>query len=131
MNLRDFFGPDKFLPDLQAANRWEVIDELISHLVVTNQIKPEHREVLTAAVKEREIAMSTGIGFGIGLPHALSDLVDDVVAVCGQSKQGIDYNAPDNQPVKCVVLFLSPRRQQEQHTRFLADLAKALHKRDS
>ena len=71
--------------------------------------------------------MSTGIGFGIGIPHASTDLIDDVVGALGRSKDGINFEALDNQPVILVVLFLVPQGQFQKHLHTLANIAKRLH----
>jgi mannitol/fructose-specific phosphotransferase system IIA component (Ntr-type) len=68
MNLGDILNEDQIVTDLQATNRWEAIDELIGLLVTRGKIKPEHRDQIAAVVKKRENSMSTGIGFGIGIP---------------------------------------------------------------
>ena len=60
MDLGDILGPEQIIPDLQATNRWEAIDELINNLVTTNKIKAEHRDAVCAVVKKRESSMSTG-----------------------------------------------------------------------
>src|SRR5882757_6011901 len=128
MNLGDILGPDNILPELQASNRWEAIDELINNLVVTNKIKPENREAIAAVVKKRETSMSTGIGFGIGIPHASTDLIYEVVGALGRSKKGINFDALDNQPVNLVMLFLVPQGQFQKHLHTLAHIAKLLHR---
>src|SRR6266705_213952 len=128
MDLGDILGPEQIIPDLQAANRWEAIDELINNLVATNKIKAEHREAVSAVVKKRESSMSTGIGFGIGIPHASTDLIYEVVGSLGRSKKGVDFNALDNQPVHLVMLFLVPQGQFQKHLHTLANIAKMLHK---
>ncbi len=46
---------------LQAADRWQAIEELIGHLLDRGQILPQHHQEILAAVKKREQAMSTGI----------------------------------------------------------------------
>ena len=73
--------------------------------------------------------MSTGIGFGIAIPHASSDRVNDVVAAFGRSSQGIEFDALDNAPVKFVVLFIVPKNQFQTHLRTLASIAKFLNDR--
>ena len=130
MNLGDILGPDNILPELQAANRWEAIDELINNLVTSARIKAEHREAIAAVVKKRETSMSTGIGFGIGIPHASTDLIYDVVGAFGRSKKGVVFDALDNQPVTLVMLFLVPQGQFQKHLHTLANIAKLLHKKD-
>ena len=79
MDLGDILNKAQILPDLRAANRWEAIDELIENLVATGKLQAGDRDAVTAAVKKRETSMSTGIGFGIGIPHASTDLIYEVV----------------------------------------------------
>lgn len=128
MDLCDILGPGNVLPEILASNRWEAIDELISNLVQTGKIQAEHREAITAAVKKRENSMSTGIGFGIGLPHASTDLIHEVVGALGRSKKGCNFDALDNQPVSLVMLFLVPQGQFQKHLHTLANIAKLMHK---
>jgi len=128
MDLGDILSKEQIVPDLQAADRWQAIDELINNLVVTGKIKAEHREAITAVVRKRETSMSTGIGFGIGIPHASTDLIYEVVGALGRSKKGVDFNSLDNQPVHLVMLFLVPQGQFQKHLHTLANIAKMLHK---
>ena len=114
--------------DLAAADRWQAIEELVGHLVVTGEIKPENKESIVTAVKKRDLSMSTGIGFGIGIPHASTNLVSEVVFALGRSKEGVNFDALDNQPVKLVILFLVPQGQFQKHLHTLANIAKFLHK---
>ena len=130
MDLDDFLGPKPSVIDLRAKDRWEAIEELVGHLVAGNKIKPEHKAAIVAAVTQRERAMSTGVGFGIGIPHAASDLVSDVVAVIGRSQKGIPFDALDGKSVKLVVLFLVPTGQFQKHVDTLANIAKLLHRDD-
>lgn len=130
MNLGDILGPENILPEMTATTRWEAIDELINNLAVTGRIKPEHREAITAVVKKRETSMSTGIGFGIGIPHASTDLISEVIGSLGRSRKGVNFDALDNQPVGLVMLFLVPHGQFQKHLHTLASIAKLLHKKE-
>ena len=128
MDLGDILSKDQIITELQASNRWEAIDELISNLVKTGKIKAEHHDAISAVVKKRENSMSTGIGFGIGIPHASTDLIHEVVGALGRSKKGISFDALDNQPVNLVMLFLVPQGQFQKHLHTLANIAKLLHR---
>jgi len=128
MDLADILTQDQIITDLQAANRWEAIDELINNLVATGKIQAQHRDAIAAVVKKRETSMSTGIGFGIGIPHASTDLISEVVGALGRSRKGVNFDALDNQPVNLVMLFLVPQGQFQKHLHTLANIAKLLHK---
>ena len=128
MDLGDILTTEQIITDLQAEDRWQAIDELIQNLVATGKIKPEHHDAIGAVVKKRESSMSTGIGFGIGIPHASTDLIYEVVGALGRSKKGVNFDALDNQPVNLVMLFLVPQGQFQKHLHTLANIAKLLHK---
>lgn len=128
--LGDILHPDNIVPELASTDRWEAIDELIGRLVETKTIREEDREPIASVVRKRENSMSTGIGFGIGIPHASTELIGEVVAAFGRSRRGIDFDALDDQPVTLVVLFLVPQGQFQPHLRTLADIAKLLHRKE-
>ena len=130
MELADFLTKEQVVTDLKASDRWEAIEELIDLLVDSGQIKPDHREAIVSIVKKREASMSTGIGFGIGIPHASTDLIDNVTGAFGRSKDGVNFDALDNQPANLVMLFLVPQGQFQKHLHTLAKIAKMLHKKE-
>jgi mannitol/fructose-specific phosphotransferase system IIA component (Ntr-type) len=130
MDLGDILTKEQIITDLLAVDRWQAIDELINNLVATGKIGPENREAIAAVVKKRESSMSTGIGFGIGIPHASTDLISEVVGALGRSVKGVNFDALDNQPVNLVMLFLVPQGQFQKHLHTLANIAKLLHRAD-
>src|SRR5262252_2087808 len=130
MDLADILSPAQIITELRASNRWEAIDELIDNLAANGKIKTEHHDAIAAVVKKRESSMSTGIGFGIGIPHASTDLIYEVVGSLGRSKTGVNFDALDNQPVNLVMLFLVPQGQFQKHLHTLANIAKLLHKKE-
>ena len=71
--------------------------------------------------------MSTGIGFGIGIPHASTPLITEVIGAFGRSAEGVDFDALDNRPVNLILLFLVPQGQFQKHLHTLANIAKLLH----
>jgi mannitol/fructose-specific phosphotransferase system IIA component (Ntr-type) len=130
MDLGDILGPEQISSDMKATTRWDAIDELIDLLVRSNKITGQHRDAITSVVKKRESSMSTGIGFGIGIPHASTDLIYEVVGAFGRSRKGVNFDALDNQPVTLVMLFLVPQGQFQKHLHTLAKIAKLLHRKE-
>ena len=115
---------------MKATERWAVIVELIDLLVSLGKIKAGDRDPILSALRQREETMSTGIGFGIAIPHASSDRVNEVVAAFGRSSAGIEFDSLDNAPVKFIVLFVVPKDQFQTHLRTLAAIAKFLNDRN-
>jgi len=129
MSLGNLLSAEQIIPEMNSTERWPAIVELIELLVRLGKIKPEDRDSILGALKQREETMSTGIGFGIAIPHCSSDRIEDVVAAFGRSQSGIEFDALDNAPVKFVVLFIVPKNQFQTHLRTLASIAKFLNDR--
>ncbi len=81
-----------------------------------------------AVVMEREKLGSTGIGYGIAIPHGrLPDLEAPITALI-RHVEGVDFDAIDGKPVHIVVLLLAPENKARSHLDLLAGLARALQK---
>jgi len=130
IGLSDILNRNQIIMSLQATNRWQAIDELIGNLVETGKIKPEHRDAVTAVVRKRESSMSTGIGFGVGIPHASTDLIAEVVGALGKSGTGVNFDSLDGQPVNLVILLLVPQGQFQKHLHTVANIAKLCRQAD-
>jgi mannitol/fructose-specific phosphotransferase system IIA component (Ntr-type) len=129
MSFGDLLSAEQIIPEMTAVERWPAIVELIDLLVSLQKIKTPDRDSILASLKQREETMSTGIGFGIAIPHCSSDRLSEVVAAFGRSPGGIEFDALDNAPVKFVVLFIVPKNQFQTHLRTLASIAKFLNDR--
>jgi len=129
MTLGHLLSVDQIIPEMKATERWSAIVELVEMLVRLGKIKPADQEPVLAALRAREETMSTGIGFGIAIPHASSDRVNEVVAAFGRSSAGIEFDSLDGLPVKFIVLFIVPKDQFQTHLRTLAAIAKFLNDR--
>ena len=129
MTLANLLSVNQIIPDLQARDRWPAILELVDRLVSSGLVNPLDKDGILRALELREQTMSTGIGFGIAIPHASSDRVTEVVAAFGRSKQGIEFGSLDNVPVQFIVMFVVPKDQFQIHLRTLAAIAKFLNDR--
>ncbi len=124
MNLASLLTEGQIIPELESTDHWDVIGELVDHLTDHGFLPARLRDDTLEALKEREEKISTGIGSGVAIPHAFSDQIDDVVAVFGRSREGINFEAVDNNPVHFIVLFVVPKSQHHLHLKTLAAIAK-------
>ena len=124
MNLASLLTEEQIVPELKSTDHWEVIVELVEHLIEGDFLSEAIREDALAALKEREEKISTGIGSGVAIPHAFSDDIDEVAAMFGRSKEGVNFEAVDNNPVHFIVLFIVPKKQYHLHLKTLAAIAK-------
>ena len=124
MKLANLLSADQIILDMKAVDHWPAIVELVDHLVEIHRLPENLRETVLQALKAREDQVSTGIGSGVAIPHTFSDELEEVAAVFGRSKAGIDFEAIDNAPVHFVILFIVPRKDYHLHLRTLAAIAK-------
>ena len=103
------------LDDLQSVEKNEVIREMIDGLVKAGEVDAESRDKLVRAVREREKTGSTGIGNGVGVPHARHDSMKKLVGAFARSTQGIQFDALDGEPVYLVFMLLSSKALTSQH----------------
>lgn len=130
VKLGDLLSEAQIILNLRAADRWEAIDELVACLVQAGGVKPEDRDAVVGAVRKREFSMSTGIGAGVGVPHASTALVHKPVAAFGRSQNKINFESLDGKPVSLVILFLVPQGQIQQHLHTMSGIAKLMQKPD-
>jgi len=81
---------------------------------------------ITEKVLAREAAHNTGIGKGWACPHARSPVHGEMVCSLGWSPAGIDYGAPDGDPVRMVVMYFVPESQKNSYLKEISSLARAI-----
>jgi PTS system nitrogen regulatory IIA component len=74
---------------------------------------------------ERERLGSTGLGWGIALPHARVPGIREPVGAFVQLQDGIDFDAIDDRPIDLAFGLLVPEATDEEHLKLLATLASA------
>lgn len=130
MSFAALLTSDRVITDMRSVEHWPAIVELVDHLVESGAIPTDLRESILEALRKREDQCSTGIGGGNAIPHIYSDGVDEVLAVFGRSKEGIEFGAIDNAPVFFVVLLIVPKAQYNLHLKTLASIARVLSRAD-
>ncbi|KXG73698.1 PTS sugar transporter subunit IIA [Thermotalea metallivorans] len=124
MEISDLLKRELMILDLQAQNKREVIEELITPLVDQGIVTDKENFIKT--VMEREKQVSTGIGMGIAIPHGKSKDVQEPSIVFGKSKKGIDYESLDGQPSYIFFLIAVPEGSSSEHLRVLSQLSRKL-----
>lgn len=115
-------SPRTFLPSLEARTRRDAIAELARAAAEAAGIDARAVE---DTVWNRERVVGSAMTNGVAIPQArLSGLSHPIVAV-GISRAGIDFDAPDGQPVRLILLLLTPKSEAALQLRLLASMARA------
>lgn len=116
----------RFVKKVKARNKFKAIEEL-AQVFEGADVCGDARE-LVQALKEREQIMSTGIGFGIAIPHARINSVREMVFAVGISKKGIDFDSIDSKPVNLIILVAAGERQHKEYLKLLSSIMAVLKK---
>jgi len=127
MKLSSILNEDQIILNLDSNDRVRLISEMVNEMDRLDLLMGEKVEDIVNSLCEREDKISTGIGSGVAIPHTFSDKIDQVVAIFGRSKDGIDYESIDNAPVHFVMLFIVPQKEYHLHLQTLAAIAKMLN----
>jgi len=124
MRLSELLNSSAVTLRLKAREKREAIVELVQLLESAHGLNSQG-EVLDRVLR-REAMMSTGIGYGVAIPHGKARACDRMVAACAVSPDGVDFASEDGQPAYLMVLFVSPENATTQHVRALANLSRLL-----
>jgi len=112
------------LIELPDSNRDDSL-QLLAHILEAIPSVPNGTDVV-GLVMERERSSSTVLGMGWACPHARVPFEEEMVCALGWSPTGIDYGAPDGQPISVIAMYVVPSNQRNHYLREIALLAKAL-----
>ncbi|HSR87610.1 MAG TPA: PTS sugar transporter subunit IIA, partial [Pontiella sp.] len=111
-------SPDRVLV-MEGGDKETVLTRLVDSLATSSLVK--NRDELLKGILAREELMSTGIGFGVGVPHVRIDSVADLVmavAVCRKPVSG--YASLDNKPVHIICMLAA---RPDQHAKYIRTLS--------
>ncbi len=103
-NFSEFLKPSQIIFDLKSRDRLEAIEELLDSLVRLKLIN--NKSLTLTRIIDRENLESTALGHGIAVPHARVDTESQIAVAVGRSAEGIDFEAPDGQPVHLIILVV-------------------------
>ncbi len=124
MKINEMINASLVIMDLSAKTKDDVLVELAS--VLNKQGRLNNLDGYLAAVKEREKHGSTGIGFGIAIPHGKTKFVNQPSLVFGRSKSGIEFEALDELPAHIFFMIAVPDGDSDLHLQTLAKLSRKL-----
>lgn len=128
MKVQDLLQKSAILVDIKSADKSEVLTEMAGFMASLYGL--QSGEQIAHKILEREVDMSTGIGYGIAIPHARMNNIDRLYMVAGRSVEGIEFNAIDEQPVHLLFMMISPTNTSTEHTQILSSLSRIMSYED-
>jgi hypothetical protein len=98
MLLTTYIRESSIEPELEAYSKAEALRILTQLLFRSRRL--DGRDAALEQLMHREAIESTGIGQGIAVPHARLAGLPDLVCAVGRVKNGVDFMAVDQEPVR-------------------------------
>ena len=128
MEIRDFLSPSDIMIDVRASDKTHLLQQLSAQ--AANALDLDSDDVSEQITKREELG-STGVGNGVGLPHARLPGLKAPFGLLARLRHGIDFEAIDGQPVDVVFLLLLPETGAGAQLNALASVARALRDPDA
>ena len=108
--------------DLAGTSKDEILGGLVDVLVKIGLVR--HREPLLATLKEREGLGSTGIGFGVAIPHGKCPELQRTALIFARTREEVDFDSVDGRPARMFFLLVAPDHGGSEHLHLLAKIAR-------
>jgi len=118
--LADYLPPEH-ITWLETRDKIQALRILLDLLASSRAVKDP--KALERAILSREVLMSTGVGYGIAVPHARIPAVEDFVLALGISEEGIPYSSVmDDRPVRLIIMIAGPDSTQDGYLKLLSNV---------
>ncbi len=122
MKISELLPPSLIKIDLEAETKAELFPEIIQLFIANGSIK--NRAEALRVLEEREAKMTTGISGGIGIPHGKLPEAKQTLLSLSVSRNGIQYQAIDDQPVYIVITIFAQVDNPGEHVEVLAEISR-------
>lgn len=124
MLLSELLSTTRVKVPLESRSKPDVLRELVA--LAASGRSPAEQEAILAAVRERELVYSTGIGRGLAIPHGKTPHIDHLVLAAGVAAEPIEFDALDNKPVRLFFLLVGPESASGAHVKALGRISRLL-----
>ena len=127
MNIGDLLDRGAVAPRVTAPGKRQAL-RVVAELAARS-FGLKAAEVLDALL-EREAVGSTGVGYGVAVPHARLKGLDRLRGVFVRLEQPVAFDAVDDRPVDLVFALFAPPDAVGEHLRALARVSRVLRQSD-
>lgn len=110
--------------NLKGRTKEDVLSELVGVLVENGIIAGS--QPMLSSLLEREALGSTGIGFGVAIPHGRSAEASRPAVVLGRADEAVEFGSIDGKPARLFFLLVAPENGDDEHLHLLASIARVM-----
>lgn len=126
MKISDILSSDVIAVNVDVTDKEDAIKKIINLSAKSNKILD--LEKVAQTIYEREKLVSTGVGKGFAIPHGKTDSISDVVAAFIITKDPIDFDSIDGEPVRFIFLLVGKENLLNTHIKLLSRISRLMNK---
>ncbi len=126
MKISDILSTDVIAVNLDVTDKDDAIRKVIELAAKSNKILD--KEKVSKTIFEREKLVSTGVGKGFAIPHGKTDSISDVVAAFAITKEPIDFDSIDGEPVRFIFMLIGKENLLNTHIKLLSRISRLMNK---
>ncbi|HEB85440.1 MAG TPA: PTS IIA-like nitrogen-regulatory protein PtsN [Gammaproteobacteria bacterium] len=126
MQLSDLLSEDRIACEAGAHSKKRAL-EALSQLLAQDQLYVTAGDIFDSLLS-RERLGSTGIGYGVAIPHGRVKNTRQASGAFIRLAEGIDFDAIDQAPVDLIFALLVPEESTDEHLAILSELASLFNK---
>ena len=126
MKISDILSTDVISVGMDTADKEDSIKKIINLAAKSDKILDLNK--VSQTIFEREKLVSTGVGKGFAIPHGKTDAISDVVAAFAITKEPIDFDSIDGEPVRFIFLLVGKENLLNTHIKLLSRISRLMNK---
>lgn len=119
-HISPLITPDTTLLDVAFSSKKQLFEHAGNVFARQYPLKPTD---VYQSLNERERLGSTGLGYGIAIPHGRIKGLAHAAGAFYRLQAPLEFEAPDGKPVTLCFILLVPKEADEQHLQILGELA--------
>jgi len=128
MKLIEKIKKNTLIFPINSEEKLTTMQELLNHLLAEGFLTATTK--LFSFIDNHDKMIGSAVGRGVAFHHSCSTEVNEMIAVLGISKTGVDYQSPDRQNVHFVLLILDSINEPNLHRKFIHRFQKFINKGD-
>lgn len=124
--LAQYLINDGIILEPAIQKKWHILESLTRHFC--KNMPEEVCAKILETILSRELIVSTGLGGGVAIPHARTNLVKNTGVIFARFKKGIEWGSIDGSLVYFLFLIIGPIHSNDEYLYVLSKISKMLRR---
>lgn len=108
-----------------------VLDTVAKTAVRSKLLKGVTASEIKRLLADREQLISTAVGSRVAIPHCFIEGLESFVVGLVTAPEGVEFSAPDGEPVELFFFIIGPKEKRNQHVKLLSEISRAVREQST